>query len=61
MDNPGYKHEYGAQPNSIVINGNLQLNNYTVNNDVICKYPIPVILNIKIFKLEILTDHYFQK
>jgi len=53
MDNPRYEHEHGPQQNSTVINGNLQLNNYTVNNDIICKYRIPVILSVKLFKLEI--------
>lgn len=45
MDNLKYEHDNDLQQNLTVINGNLQLNNDTVNNDVICKYRIPIILN----------------
>ncbi|XP_022162618.1 sodium-independent sulfate anion transporter-like isoform X2 [Myzus persicae] len=34
MDNPRYEHDNGPQQNSTVINGNLQLNNCTGNNDI---------------------------
>lgn len=45
MDNPRYEHDNEKQQNSTVINGNLQLNYDSVNNDAVCKYRIPIILS----------------
>jgi len=45
MDNPRYEHNNGQQQNSTVINGNLQLNYDSVNNDAVCKYHTPTILS----------------